>query len=263
MNTLTIPEIKRLADAADAAELAALERSLADDRRVGVRRVLAAARSRTEAAAAEEARLASLYDFQSELAASRGAKAVVGLDEAGRGPLAGPLAVGAVVLPERPRIEGLNDSKQIPEAKRPLVAAAVKEAAVAWAVEMVPPDEIDDAGMTKSLKRAFAAAVAAIERQGVAVDLVLLDGNPLRFDPREANVVKGDAKCASIAAASVIAKVERDELMERLDAEYPGYGFASNKGYGTQAHRDALHRLGLTVVHRRTFCSEFLQRSLF
>lgn len=263
VNTLTIPEIKRLAEAADEAELAALERSLADDRRVGVGRVLEAARSRLAAQAAEEARLASLYDYQQEAAASRGGGVVVGLDEVGRGPLAGPLAVGAVVLPDYPRIPGLNDSKQVPEPQRAPMAAAVKEVAVAWAVEMVPPAEIDALGVTKALKKAFVAAVASIESQGIAVDVVLLDGNPLRFDRRELNVVKGDSRCASIAAASVIAKVERDELMEKLDAEYPGYGFAANKGYGTQAHRDAIHRQGLSVVHRASFCSEFLQQSLF
>ena len=263
MQTLTIAEIKRLSAEADEAELSALERSLAGDHRVGVRKVLLAARERLSAGEAERKRLASLYDYERELAASRGASVVVGLDEVGRGPLAGPLAVGAVVLPESPRIEGLNDSKQGPESKRASIAAEIRACALAWTVEMVAPHDIDALGMTKALKQAFGAAVAAIERAGVAVDLVLLDGNPLRFDERELNVVKGDTACASIAAASILAKVERDELMVKMDAEYPGYGFAANKGYGTQAHRDAIHRQGLCVLHRTSFCSEFIQQSLF
>lgn len=249
--------------AADEAELSALERSLADDRRVGVRKVLAAARERLEASAAEERRLAGLYERERALAAEREAAVVLGLDEVGRGPLAGPLAVGAVVLPPTPRIGGLNDSKQVSEAKRASVADEIRRVAVAWAVEMVPPEDIDALGVTSSLKRAFGAAVSAIERQGVTPDLILLDGNPLRFDEREVNIVKGDSACASIAAASIIAKVERDALMEALDAEYPAYGFAANKGYGTQAHRDAIHRHGLSALHRKSFCSEFIQQSLF
>ena len=125
------------------------------------------------------------------------------------------------------------------------------------------PADIDRDGMTASLRRAFGAAIAAVEAAGVAVDVVLLDGNPLRLDEREVSVVKGDGKCASIAAASIVAKVARDGLMARLDGEHPGYGFASNKGYASPSHIEAIKSLGLSPAHRATFCTAFTQASLF
>ena len=117
--------------------------------------------------------------------------------------------------------------------------------------------------MTACLKKAFKQAIAEIESQGVHADVVLLDGNPLHIDPREINVVKGDAKCASISAASVIAKVERDQLMREYDKRYPGYDFASSKGYGSARHRQAIAEMGVTPIHRVSFCGNFLQESLF
>ena len=108
-----------------------------------------------------------------------------------------------------------------------------------------------------------AAAIAEVEAQGVAVDVVLLDGNPLHLDPREVNVVKGDGKCASIAAASLVAKVARDHVMEAYAEQYPGYGFESNKGYGSEGHMAAIRERGLCPIHRRSFCSFAAQESLF
>ena len=109
----------------------------------------------------------------------------------------------------------------------------------------------------------FAAAIAAVEAEGVSVDVVLLDGNPLHLDPREVNVVKGDGKCASIAAASLVAKVARDHVMEAYAEQYPGYGFESNKGYGSEGHMAAIRERGLCPIHRRSFCSFAAQESLF
>lgn len=263
MSEIPISDIRALAESADSRQLAALERSLEGDGRKGVASILKRAHARLDAEAKEAARLEGIYAFQAGLAADAGAKCVVGLDEVGRGPLAGPLAVGAVVLPGEPMVAGLNDSKQVKECDREAIALQVKQVALAWSVQYVQPSEIDEAGIMKSLRRAFLAAVADVERQGCRVDMVLLDGNPMRIDPREVNVVKGDSKCASIAAASILAKVERDALMDELDERYPGYGFASNKGYGTKAHRDAIHSLGLSEIHRRSYCGEFLQESLF
>lgn len=263
MIDLTVPEIRRKLQAADAAEFAVLERSLVADTRKGVRQALEVARRRLEAEAAEARRLAGLYAFERELAAERGASVVLGLDEVGRGPLAGPLAVGGVVLDPSDPIAGLNDSKQVPPDEREAVAAAVRERARAWTVQYVEPAEIDRAGMTAALRGAFGRAIAAVEAAGVAVDVVLLDGNPLHVDEREVNVVKGDARCASIAAASLVAKVARDGLMEEYDAAYPGYGFASNKGYGSEGHMVAIREHGLTPIHRRSFCTAFTQESLF
>lgn len=260
---LTVSHIATLLRTADRAEFEVLERSLVADTRKGVRSALDAARRRLDAADAERHRLEGLYDFERALREERGASIAVGLDEVGRGSIAGPLAVGAVVLPDDALIASLNDSKQLKPADRERIAAEVKRTARAWTIQYVEPEVIDAVGMTASLVRAFHAAVSAIEAQGVLVDLVLLDGNPLHFDKREVNIVKGYARCASIAAASVVAKVERDALMRRLALEYPAYAFDECKGYASPAHIAAIGKHGLTPVHRATFCTAFLQDSLF
>lgn len=263
MNKITLTEIKALTEEADAVQLEALERSLASDTRKGVAAAFKRAHARLDAQRKEAERLDGIYEYQAKLAETAGAHCVVGIDEVGRGPLAGPLAVGAVVLPGDPKIAGLNDSKQVKDVDRTAMAAQIKAVAIAYCVEFVSPAIIDEIGIMASLRGAFSAAVANIEAQGQPVDMILLDGNPMRFDPRESNIVKGDSKCASIAAASILAKVERDELMDELEAQYPGYGFSSHKGYGTKAHMDAIRDLGLSDIHRRSFCTEFMQESLF
>ena len=139
----------------------------------------------------------------------------------------------------------------------------MKRVALAWDVHYVEPSYIDDHGMTASLRLAFSSAVKAIEQAGVRPDVILLDGNPLHLDPREVNVVKGDGKCASIAAASIVAKVERDALMCRYAESYPEYHFAENKGYASRAHIDAIERVGLSPIHRKSFCTAFTQQTLF
>lgn len=237
-----------------------MERALCADTRKGVISALERTRKRLASQEAEQARLESLYDFEHEIS---GGGLVIGLDEVGRGPLAGPLAVGAVVLDKSSRIEGLNDSKKIPEAHRGKIAAQIKEQALAWTVQYIQPDEIDAAGMSLSLRMAFSRAVCAIEKEGYIADCVLLDGNPLHFDPRELNVVKGDGRCASIAAASIVAKVERDELMIAFSKTYPHYALEKCKGYASPEHIEAIKRFGLTPLHRRSFCGAFLQESLF
>lgn len=257
----TISDIKERLKTVDRAEYDILEYSLRGDTRKGVQAALAQTKKRLDAEDAERERLKSLYDFEDELASGG---VVCGLDEVGRGPLAGPLTVGAVVLDKSAeKVCGLNDSKQILESHRDGVAQAVKDKAIAWSIVHVPPSDIDELGMTACLKRAFKQALAEVESQGVHVDAVLLDGNPLHIDSREVNVVKGDAKCASISAASVIAKVERDQLMREYDKQYPGYDFASSKGYGSARHRQAIAEMGITPIHRVSFCGNFLQESLF
>lgn len=263
MLDLTVAEIREQLRKADAKAFEVLERSLVADARKGVRSAVEVARRRLEAESAERERLSRLYSFEAKIAAERNANVVIGLDEVGRGPLAGPLAVGAVVLDGDSMIEGLNDSKQVKPEDRVLIAEQVKQLARAWTVRYIEPADIDAHGMTSSLKSAFRQAISDIEQQGVAVDLVLLDGNPLHIDDREVNVVKGDGRCASIAAASIIAKVERDALMVNLDGLYPGYGFAANKGYASPEHIEAIERLGLSPVHRASFCTSFTQPTLF
>lgn len=259
---MTVPEIRKKLREADEKELAALERSLAADTRKGVAAALQVARRRVDAEKAERERLAALYAYERSLL-GEGQGVIVGLDEVGRGPVAGPLAVGAVVLPDEPIIQGLNDSKQLSPEQREAIATEITSSAIAWAVELVEPSFIDANGMSAALKKGFSGALAQIEDAGVHADLVLVDGNPLHMDPREKNVVKGDAKCASIAAASIVAKVIRDALMCDLGRMYLGYDFEGNKGYGSPQHIEAIKKLGLSPVHRRSFCRSFMQESLF
>lgn len=261
---MTIPEIKDLLDKADEKEFKALERSLAADTRKGVKTAIETARRRLESHRLERERVEALYAFERSLAADCAENPViVGLDEVGRGSVAGPLAVGAVVLDGGSIIEGLNDSKQIKPERRSEIAAVIKETARAWAVYYISPQDIDRDGMTLSLRRAFAGALADVEGQGVSVDVVLIDGNPLKLDPREINVVKGDAKCASIAAASILAKTERDEYMASISSRYPAYAFDVNKGYASPQHIEAIRTYGLTDLHRASFCKAFMQETLF
>ena len=259
----TVAELRAMLRDVDEEEFAVIERSLAADTRAGVRSALASAHRRLEAKRAERERLDALYENERRIAAERDGGIVVGIDEVGRGPLAGPLAAGAVVLPPEPRLAGLDDSKRIAPAERERIAVEIKQHAIAWAVAYVEPADIDAHGMSASLRKAFSSAIRMIEDSGVSVDVVLIDGNPIHCDPREICIVKGDATCASIAAASIVAKVERDALMERLDERYPGYGFASNKGYASEEHADAIRRLGLSPVHRASFCARFAQQTLF
>lgn len=260
---LTVPEIVAMLRDADEAKLASLERALAADERKGVRVALSKARKRIEGQKAQAAHDRKLYDYEGELAANRGGSIIVGLDEVGRGSVAGPLAVGAVVLPREPMISGLDDSKKLTPAQREALAGQIEEISLACEVVFVEAQRIDAIGMSAALHEAFSKAIARIDEKGLGVDVVLIDGNPLHIDPREVNVIKGDGKCASIAAASILAKVTRDALMVSLAEEYPGYGFEESKGYASAAHIEAIRNKGLTPVHRASFCSSFLQQTLF
>lgn len=259
----TVEEVREMLRSAGPEELAALERSLAADERKGVASALKIARRRIAAEQAERKRLDGLYAFDASFTADSPDKVLVGLDEVGRGAVAGPLAVGAVVLPAEHRIPGLNDSKQIAPDKRAEIAASIREQAIAWAVFFVEPADIDAQGMSASLRSAFTGALASVEKSGVTPDVVLIDGNRLGIDPRERNAVKGDAKSASIAAASIIAKVTRDDLMRSLDSTFPQYGFPENKGYASAEHVEAIRAFGISPVHRRSFCKSFMQETLF
>lgn len=256
----TVEEIRELLRSANGEELAVLERALRADSRKGVKTALAAARRRVAAQEAELSRVRRLYEFQAGIS---GGGTVLGLDEVGRGPLAGPLAVGGAVLPDEPVIAGLDDSKRVPEARRPHIAEEVRAHARAWTVVYVEPGEIDEIGMAASLRKAFGRAIADIESRGLLIDRILLDGNPLHLDEREVSIVKGDARCAAIAAASILAKVERDARMRAYARDYPGYGFERNKGYGSAEHLAAIAQHGLTPIHRRSFCRSYVQPALF
>ncbi|WP_270403283.1 ribonuclease HII [Candidatus Collinsella stercoripullorum] len=224
-----------------------------DDPRAQVRKACERVRRRLDRERAERERVEGMYARMRELG---GAGVVVGVDEVGRGSVAGPLTVCAVCLPDEPRIWGVNDSKQLSPARREMLAVRIAETARAIGICHIPPERIDAIGMARSLREAVAGAVADT---GLAPDCVLMDGNPLGAVPNERDVVHGDATVACIAAASIVAKVTRDELMVELDAEYPGYHLARSKGYASPEHIQAIRERGLTPVHRVSFCGNFLE----
>lgn len=187
--------------------------------------------------------------------ADRGFHAICGIDEAGRGPLAGPVCAAAVILPERLDIPGLNDSKKLTDKKRRELFPIIEEQAIAFGLGWASQEEIDEINI---LQATFLAMSRAVEQLKIRPDLALVDGNraPALDLPVE-TVVKGDSLSASIAAASVLAKVSRDDVMLRMAEEYPGYGFEVHKGYGTKAHYEALRKFGASPIHRRTFLKKF------
>lgn len=183
---------------------------------------------------------------------------VLGLDEVGRGPVAGPVCAGGVVLPKNTFIEGLNDSKKIAPSKREKIASIIYEIALFSYVSFVPAKYIDEAGIVPALRRAFSEVIEACDTANIGVDVVLLDGNPLNLDKREINIIKGDAKSAAIASASIIAKVARDKYMDEMSEDYPEYNWVKNKGYGTKEHLQAIGMQGLTPLHRKSFLSKYI-----
>lgn len=176
---------------------------------------------------------------------------VCGVDEAGRGPLAGPVCAAAVILPRGLVIEGLNDSKKLTEKRRESLYGEITSSAEAYGIAFASVEEIEKLNILGATYLAMNRAIAALGRE---IDLALIDGNRnagIEYPSR--TVVKGDSLCASIAAASVLAKVTRDRYMTELDERYPGYGFAKHKGYGTKAHYAAIRELGASPVHRPSF----------
>ena len=191
-----------------------------------------------------------LWRFERE-ACEAGFLLVAGTDEAGRGPLAGPVAAGAVILPFGIGIPGLDDSKKLSEKKREALYPVIREKAIASAVAFASVEEIEEMNILRASQLAMRRAVAALSP---TPDFLLVDGNVSDgFPMPDRTVVKGDALSASIAAASILAKVERDRLMDRYAEEYPGYGFEKHKGYPVPAHYEAIRILGPTPIHRMSF----------
>ncbi len=199
---------------------------------------------------AEGQRLRRLLRFETELWAS-GVTRVAGVDEAGMSPLAGPVVAAAVVLPVRYRRAGVDDSKKLDADTRTRLAVHIKREAVAWAVGMATPEEIDRINIYHAGLLAMRRAVEGLDP---AAESLLIDARPLRDVPLpQRSIIHGDALSLSIAAASIIAKTTRDAIMIEMDARYPGYGFARHKGYPVRAHQEALERLGVLPIHRRSF----------
>ena len=204
----------------------------------------------------EEQRLLILKEQEKQLR-EKGFKAICGIDEAGRGPLAGPVVVASVIMPENSMIEGVNDSKKISEKKREKLYDQILEEAISYGVGIIGQDEIDEINRLNATKKALTLSLKELTTKP---DLIIVDALT-HIDtmgiPYE-SIIKGDAKCYSIASASIIAKVTRDRIMREWDSVYPEYGFIQHKGYGTAKHISAIKEYGLCPIHRKSFTKNFI-----
>ena len=224
--------------------------TLAADERSGVQKLLAAYYKRQEKLAAAKQKFYEMQSFERDCY-SAGKKLVAGVDEAGRGPLAGPLVIAAVILPQDVFINGLNDSKQLTASKRDLLYDEIMAKALDIEVNIVSISNIDELNIYAATQQGMAQV---IENLHLKPQAALIDAMPVHLpDVTVKSIIHGDALSVSIAAASIIAKVTRDRIMERLDGVYPAYGFAHNKGYGSAAHMQALAEQGATRWHRRSY----------
>ena len=204
----------------------------------------------------EEARLNLLKEYENKLH-KKGIKYVCGIDEAGRGPLAGPVVVAAVIMPEDSFIEGVNDSKKVSEKKREKLYDEITKTAISWSVSIIDEKKIDEINILNATKRGVTECIAslAVEPNIIVVDaLEHINTLGIPYEP----IIKGDAKVYCISAASIIAKVTRDRLMREYDEKYPQYGFLQNKGYGTAKHIQAIKEYGICDIHRRSFVKNFV-----
>ena len=204
----------------------------------------------------EEQRLLVLKEIDNEFL-NKGVKLVAGIDEAGRGPLAGPVVVACVIMPKDSMIEGVNDSKKISEKKREILYDKILEEAISYGIGIVTQEEIDEINILQATKKALTEAIKSmdIKPQIILVD-ALNDIDTLNIPYK--SIIKGDAKSYSIAAASIIAKVTRDRIMREWDKVYPEYGFAGHKGYGTSKHILAIKEYGPCTLHRKSFIKNFI-----
>ena len=193
----------------------------------------------------------NLYEYETDLH-SKGYKLIAGCDEAGRGPLFGPVVAACCVLPDDFKLEGLTDSKQLTEKKREKYIDYIKENAISYGIGIVDAEEIDNINIYEASRKAMLLALEEV-REKINVDYVITDAMPLDIDIPSLSIIKGDAKSITIAAASVIAKVTRDSLLYEMDKKYPEYGFAKHKGYPTKAHIEAINKYGIIDGYRKTY----------
>lgn len=247
---MPLAELEAYLSSLDGPALTAALKGVSRDPRAGARKLAGRFARRLEAAAAEERRTEEMFRFEWGLR-EQGYRVVAGVDEVGRGALAGPLTAAAVVLPEADVILGLKDSKLLDRARRDALAVVIQERAVAHAVVHVHADEIDREGIQLANMMGMRRAVEAL---GLGCDYVLTDGFQLAGMPMPClGLVRGDKRSASIAGASILAKSTRDALMREMGGLHPGYGFEEHVGYSTAAHVDAIRRLGPSPIHRKSF----------
>lgn len=223
------------------------------DERSGVVKLVKSAETQQKKLAQEKSRLSAMIDFESRF---YDRQYIAGIDEVGRGPLAGPIVTAAVVLPHGLMIPYVNDSKQLSEEKREELFDIIMDKAISVACGMHSEREIDDMGIAPADSDAMKMAALKLS---VKPDFILVDAFPIKeLDIEQYPIIKGDTKSISIAAASIVAKVTRDRLMVKLDEKYPGYGFAKNKGYGSAEHIEAIKTMGPCPAHRRSFIKNFV-----
>lgn len=238
--------------AADIAARVKLAEQYRSDERKGVQALIAGVYRKQEKLQKELERLEGMKQFEKKYADYT---AICGIDEAGRGPLAGPVVAGAVILPKDCSILYLNDSKQVSASRREELFEEIQEKAIASAVGIVSPQRIDEINILQATYEAMHQAVDGLK---VTPNLLLVDAVTIPAMPmKQVGIIKGDAKSVSIAAASILAKVTRDRMMVEYDALYPEYGFASHKGYGSKMHIEAIQEYGPCPIHRRTFIKNF------
>jgi ribonuclease HII len=243
---------EQLREARSDTDLEALVAQLDGDARAGARSLAASVRSRLEARRRERARLAELLALRDRLAA-RGVRGIAGIDEVGVGPLAGPVVAAAVILPMQVDLVGLDDSKRVRPALRRSLAIEIREIAIGVGIGEVSVFEIDQLGIYQASLEAMRRAVASLARTTLVGHLLVDARTVPGVDLPQTSIIKGDQKDASIAAASIVAKVHRDTHMEALGLRHPAYGFEQHMGYGTATHMAALERFGPCPVHRRSF----------
>ena len=249
----TIGEIRAIYQAADEFMLPAFIREYESDGRSGVQALVKKAGKDLQALADERARMEKMSEFENKYAEFT---CICGIDEAGRGPLAGPVVAGAVVLDPAEEILYLNDSKKLSAAKRDELYDIIMEKAISASVGIVDHQVIDEINILQATYQAMRQAVAGLS---VSPDILLNDAVTIPGLPmKQVAIVKGDARSKSIAAASIIAKVTRDRIMTEYDKQYPEYGFAGHKGYGAAAHIEAIKKYGPSPIHRKTFIKNFV-----
>ncbi|WP_105150507.1 ribonuclease HII [Streptococcus suis] len=222
---------------------------LAQDERAGVHTAIKKRRKELEKEAAEDTRLEAMLSYEKALY-DNGVEFIAGIDEVGRGPLAGPVVAAAVILPKGCKIRYLNDSKKIPKSKHESIYQEVMERAVAVGVGIKDAAVIDQVNIYEATKLAMLEALGQLSQEP---EHLLIDAMKLDTPIPQTSIIKGDANSLSIAAASIVAKVTRDKMMADYDKEFSGYGFAKNAGYGTAEHLEGLNKLGITPIHRKTF----------
>lgn len=244
----TIKEIKERLATIDDLDHPLFEELILDGR-AGVQAAISKRKHELQKQVDEDLRLEKMLAYEKELYA-QGIDLIAGVDEVGRGPLAGPVVAAAVILPKACKILGLNDSKKIPKSKHKEIYEAVLQNAIAIGIGIKDNQVIDQVNIYEATKLAMMEAIGQLEPQP---QHLLIDAMKLDLPIPQTSIIKGDANSLSIAAASIVAKVTRDQMMEEFDCEYPGYDFTQNAGYGTANHLAGLDKLGVTPIHRRSF----------